>query len=223
MPQPAAMSIASINPGVELTNMVMTLQPEWQGDGALSAVTVRDIRWNMFGGEVTSQGLKAVLAVPPYTVPLTLRSLDLQKVLSVEQQKGLQGTGVLDGTLPLTISSTGVSVKDATLTARPPGGVIRYVASNEATNAVTQSNAGMAFVLQALNNFHYTVLQVGVDYAEDGTLHLRTRLEGRNPDAKKSPPVHFNLTVQENIPALLKSLQLVQGIEDSIQKRFQRP
>ena len=221
MPQPAAMSIASINPGVELTNVVMTLQPEWQGDGALSAVTVRDIRWNMFGGEVTSQGLKAVLAVPPYTVPLTLRSLDLQKVLSVEQQKGLQGTGVLDGTLPVTISSTGVSVKYATLTARPPGGVIRYVASGEATNAVTQSNAGMAFVLQALNNFHYTVLQVGVDYAEDGTLHLRTRLEGRNPDAKKSPPVHFNLTVQENIPALLKSLQLVQGIEDSIQKRFQ--
>jgi hypothetical protein len=152
-----------------------------------------------------------------------LRQLDLQKILSVEQQQGLQGTGLLDGTIPVIISWTGVSVKDGTLAARLPGGVIRYGASDSTAKAITQSNVGMAFVLQALNNFHYNVLEVGVDYAEDGTLHLKTRLEGRNPDAKKSPSVHFNLTVQENIPALLKSLQLVQGIEDSIQKRFQRP
>lgn len=223
MPQPASISIASLNPGVEITNLAMTVQPEWQGDGALSAVSVRDVRWNMFGGEVASPGLKAVLAMPPYTLPLTLRQFDLQRVLNVEQQKGLQGTGVLDGTIPVTVSATGVSVKEGTLTARPPGGTIRYGASDEAAKAVTQSNAAMALVLQALNNFHYTVLQIGVDYAENGTLDLRTRLEGRNPEMKKSPPVHFNLTVQENIPALLKSLRLVQDIEESVQKKFVKP
>jgi hypothetical protein len=78
----------------------------------------------------------------------------------------------------------------------------------------------MQVVLHALGNFHYDVLQVGAQYAENGTLHLRARLEGKNPDQKKSPPIHLNLTVQENIPALLKSLRLVNQLENSVRERF---
>ena len=78
-------------------------------------------------------------------------------------------------------------------------------------------------VAQALNNFHYSLLRVGVEYDESGTLDLSARLEGRNPDLKKSPPIHFNLTVQEHVPTLLKSLRLVQDIEDAVQKKFKRP
>jgi dicarboxylate transporter DctA-like protein len=52
---------------------------------------------------------------------------------------------------------------------------------------------------------------------------LKARLEGKNPDQNKSPPIHFNLTVQENIPALLKSLRLMGDIEQSVQKRFVKP
>mgnify|MGYP003344342564 FL=1 len=50
---------------------------------------------------------------------------------------------------------------------------------------------------------------------------FRSRLEGRNPEMKKMPPIHFNVTVQENIPALLKSLRLVQDIEESLKQRVQ--
>jgi hypothetical protein len=154
---------------------------------------------------------------------LIVRQLDLQKVLSLEQQKGLEGTGLLDGSIPVTVTAHGVSVKNGQFEARPPGGVIRYRGSPEATKAVTQANANMQLVLQALNNFHYNVLQVGAQYADDGTLNLIARLEGRNPDQKKSPPIHFNLTVQENIPALLKTLRLVQDIEESVRKKFVKP
>jgi hypothetical protein len=54
-------------------------------------------------------------------------------------------------------------------------------------------------------------------------LQLQARLEGKNPDQKKSPPIHFNLTVQEHIPSLLKSLRLVGNLEDSIGRGFSRP
>jgi hypothetical protein len=54
-------------------------------------------------------------------------------------------------------------------------------------------------------------------------LQLQARLEGKNPDQKEIPPVHFNLTVQENVPALLKSLRLVNNLEDSVRSRFSRP
>jgi hypothetical protein len=80
----------------------------------------------------------------------------------------------------------------------------------------------MKLVAQALSNFQYTVLRAGVQYAEDGVLQLAAQLEGRNPDMKKSPPIHFNVNVQENIPALLQSLRLVQDIEESLQGKLQR-
>jgi hypothetical protein len=78
-------------------------------------------------------------------------------------------------------------------------------------------------VAQALTNFHYTVLRVGVEYDESGTLDLTARLEGRNPDLKRSPPLHFHLTVQEHVPTLLKSLRLVRDIEEAVRRRAKRP
>ncbi len=221
--RPAEVAVASIHTGVEVTNLKMTVEGEWDVRERLPLVEVRNVRCELLGGAATSQGLRADLAYPPYGLTVLARQLDLQKILSLEQQKGLQGTGMLDGSIPVTVTSQGLTVKDANFEARPPGGVIRYMASPEATHAVTQANADMEVVLQALNNFHYNVLQVGAQYIEDGTLQLKTRLEGKNPDQKNSPPIHFNLTVQENIPALLRSLRLVNDLEDSVRKTLSEP
>lgn len=221
--RPAEIKIASVNSGVEVTNIAMTAQGEWDLRDPLPVAEVRDFNCVVLGGTVTSQGVRADLAHPPFSFTLLVRQLDLERVLSLEQRKGLQGSGLLDGSIPITVTSRGVTIQDGQLEARPPGGVIRYEASPEATKAVTQANANMQLVLKALNNFHYNVLEVGAQYVEDGTLNLKVRLEGRNPDQKKSPPIHFNLTVQENIPALLKSLRLVQDIEESVQKKFVKP
>jgi hypothetical protein len=221
--RPAEIKIASVNSGVEVTNIAVTAQGEWDLREPLPVVEVRDFNCAVLGGTVTSQGVRANLAHLPFSFTLLVRQLDLKKVLSLEQQEGLQGSGLLDGSIPITVTSRGVTIQDGQFEARPPGGVIRYEASPEATKAVTQANASMQLVLKALNNFRYNVLEVGAQYIEDGTLNLKVRLEGRNPDQKKSPPIHFNLTVQENIPALLKSLQLVQNIEESVQKKFVKP
>ena len=218
--RPAEVTVGSLQTGVEVTDLKMTVEGEWDFRERLPLMEIRNIRCEVLGGTVTSQGLRADLAHPPYGLTMLARQLDLQKILTLEQQKGLQGTGVLDGSVPVMVTSRGLTVRDGSFEARPPGGVIRYLASPQATHAVTQANANMEAVLQALNNFQYNVLQVGAEYIEDGTLQLKARLEGRNPDQKKSPPIHFNLTVQENIPALLKSLRLVNGVEDSMRKAF---
>jgi hypothetical protein len=162
-------------------------------------------------------------AKPPFQTTFSLNNLDLAKVLSVEQQQGLQGSGILSGTLPVTITPSGVSVKDGIVEAQPPGGVIRYGITPESSKMISETDSNLHLVSQALNNFHYALLRVGVDYAESGTLLLSARLEGRNPDLNKSPPIHFNLTVQEHIPTLLKSLRLVEDIENAIQKKYKHP
>jgi hypothetical protein len=221
--RPAKVDIASVSRGIEATHISFTVQGESNPQGSPLILEVRDVRWEFLGGTMTSQGVRADLSRPPHAFTVLARAVDLAKVLSLEQQKGLEGSGLLDGTLPVTVSSGGISVKDGVLESRPPGGVILYHASSETSKALTDVNASMKLVLQALNNFHYNVLQVESQYGEDGILHLKARLEGRNPDMKQSPPIHFNLTVQENVPALLKSLRLVHDIETSIENRFVRP
>jgi hypothetical protein len=221
--RPALLTIGSLNPGIEVTNMSFTVQGEWNRQEPWPVIEVREVKCELLGGALTSQGVRANPSRLPFSFTLLARRLDLQKVLSLEQHKGLEGTGILDGSLPVIVGGRGVTVTDGQLEARPPGGVIRYGATADASRAAMRANAHMDMVLQALNNFHYTVLHVGAQYAEDGMLRLRARLEGRNPDMKRSPPFHFNLTVQENIPALLKSLRLVQDIEESVQKKFVRP
>ena len=125
---------------------------------------------------------------------------------------------MLDGSLPVTWSRSGVEVHTGELAARPPGGVVRFEASEETAQSLAATNPNLNLVLQALRNFHYDVLKVGLEYQQDGTLNLSMRLEGKNPDLKKGQPIHFNLTIEENIPALLQSLQVVQRIEEQIEQ-----
>ncbi|MBI3355387.1 MAG: YdbH domain-containing protein, partial [Nitrospirae bacterium] len=178
---------------------------------------------DVFGGTVTSRGPMADLLRPPFQATFSLRNLDLAKVLSVEQQKALQGTGTLNGMLPVTVTSVGVTIKNGVVEAQPPGGIIRYGSIPESSTIISESDSHLRLVAQALNNFHYTLLRVGVKYTENGMLNLAAQLEGRNPDVKNTPPIHLNLTVQEHIPTLLKSLRLVEDIQDAVEKRYKQP
>jgi hypothetical protein len=221
--QPAPVTIGSVQTGVEVSNVATLLHTTWKFPDGLPVIEAKDFRCEVFGGTVTSPGLVADTGTPPYQTTFSLRDLDLAKILSVEQNQGLQGTGTLNGTLPVSITSGGVTIKDGTVAALPPGGIIRYGSAPESSKIISETNAQLHLVTQALNNFHYTLLQVGVDYAESGTLFLTARLEGRNPDFKNIPPVNFNLTVQEHIPTLLKSLRLVEDIQSAVEKKHKRP
>jgi hypothetical protein len=221
--EPAPVSIGSVHIGIEMTNVSALLQGSWKFPDGLQVIEAKDFRCEMFGGLITSPGIVADIAKPPYHATVILRDLDLARVLSVEHNQGIQGTGTLNGTLPVSIVSGGLTVKDGMVTALPPGGVIRYGSAPESSRVISETNTQLHLVTQALNNFHYTLLRVGVDYTETGTLLLTARLEGRNPDLKKLPPVNFNLTVQEHIPSLLKSLRLVGDIQDAVERKYKRP
>ncbi|MDP1768689.1 MAG: YdbH domain-containing protein [Nitrospirota bacterium] len=221
--QPVPVTIASLQTGVEVTNLSTLFQVKWRLPNGLPVIDVKDFQCDVFGGSVTSPGLLVDLAKRSYQSTFSLRSLDLAKILSVEQQKGLLGTGTLNGTLPLTITPDGVVIEGGVVEAQPPGGVIRYLSTPESSKIISESDSPLSLVSQALNNFHYTRLRVGVEYAETGMLDLSARLEGRNPDLAKSPPIHFNLTVQEHIPTLMNSLRLTQDIQDTVQKKLKRP
>ena len=222
MTQPASIFVAAVQSGVEIADLTASYRIRWKLKDDVPIVDVRDFRCEAFGGTISNPGGVIDLAKPPVTTTFSLRNLDLAKLLSVEQQKALQGTGTLHGTLPVTITSGGITVKDGVIEAQPPGGTIRYISTSDSPKMLSESDGQPQLVAQALDNFQYSLLRVGVRYGETGTLDLNARLEGRNPDLTKTPPIHFNLTVQEHIPTLLKSLRLVEDIHGTIPRKYGR-
>lgn len=219
---PATVTIAALQTGVEVTDVSLQWQLGLAHPLPRSWIELRNVSASMLGGRVMSEGLRFEVGRPEHTLLVKVEHLDIQQLLQVEQQQGVEGTGLLDGVIPIRLTPAGVQVQDGWLEARPPGGSLRYQSAPDAAQERVSSDASLQLVLQALSNFHYNVLQLGVQYTEEGTLKLTARLEGKNPDWQQGRPIHFNLTVAENIPALLKSLRLVRGMQHTIEEHFEK-
>lgn len=226
MAGPATVRIGRVDPGVPLENIALTLRLGRLGfgDGAgQPSVDLKDVSAHTLGGRVSSPRIHFDPARAPTRFTLNVDGVQLDRLLQLEQQQGLEGSGVLDGSIPITLNGKTVTIHEGRVAVRPPGGVIRFAPLDETRRMLVRAKPEMELVLRALENFRYDVLRAAVNYQEDGTLLLETRLEGKNPDMKEVPPVHFNLNVEENIPALLQSVQVVKDIEQRLEKAFGQP
>jgi hypothetical protein len=172
----------------------------------------------LFDGELTLQPFFFEIGKAMSTTTVTLTSLSIEEILKLYGQEKLTGSGHVDGTLPLTITTQGAIITDGSLAARAPGGILECDLS--AWLAGHPGNIGIEFASRALKNFHYSSLASTVNYKEDGALTLNIQLQGVNPDLNKGQPVNVNVTVEENIPALIQSLKLIKrGPQGLIEKQ----
>lgn len=187
----------------------------------LPVVRVQKVNAQLLGGRAHTGSFELDFARDSNTFVVQLEHIGLNEIMQLEQQEGLDGTGLLDGQIPITLSHEGIAVADGQLSARAPGGVIRYTPTEKVT-ALAQSNPSVNLVVDALSNFQYQVMKVSSDYKPKGDLNLQVHLEGRNPDWQKGQPLHLNLNLQENIPTLLRSLQLSDEISERVRKHYQK-
>ncbi len=220
---PATVTIGRMNAGIEVADTTFDLNLRLGPGDTLPTFDIENFTAFIFGGQVSSIGMYVDLARPPSLFTVKLDGLQLDQILQLEQQKGLDGSGLLDGVVPITLNPHSLEIHEGRIEARAPGGVIHFEPEEGTAKTLLQANPQMEIVLQSLRNFHYDVLKAEVNYDAKGTLTLATKLEGKNPDIEKGRLVHFNLRIEENIPALLKSLRVMKGIEDKIDQLFQGP
>jgi hypothetical protein len=173
---------------------------------------------HLLGGKVSLSNTVIDPSATTHEVNLKIRGLDLGEILRLEQEETVKGTGTLDGKLPLFISGKDVEVHQGSIHARSPGGTLQLDIAEETANSWAKTQPNLDLIVKSLKNYQYTKLEVGVDYEKNGILKLATKLEGKNPDFRKGVPIHFNLNIEENIPALMKSLSLVKDLENKIEK-----
>ena len=174
----------------------------------------------LFNGAVKLPAMTLDLREERWLLPLQLEQLDLQQLLTQHPTTDLMGHGLINGEIPLIISPQGFEVAQGRLQAKEPGGSLSY--RSPQAQSMAASNPAMKTMFTALDDFHYTVLSSDVSYSTDGQLVLALRLEGRNPAMEGGRPVHLNITLEENIPALITSLQLTNQLNEVIQQRVQQ-
>lgn len=173
----------------------------------------------VLGGRIWLDPGTADLAATAQTLNAHLRGLQLPLLLEAYPTDGLTGTGVIDGELQLQRGEDGLSIENGTIQAREPGGVLRFRSAK--MQALGQSNPAMRLVVGALDDFHYDLLSSDVRYATNGKLDLGLKLNGRNPALEGGRPINLTINLQEDIPALLTSLQLSDRVSETIRRRVQ--
>lgn len=216
-----SLALAQANPGIELGPVRGQLsyhaalaQP---ADGRLE---LGELRTGLLGGEVRVLPTTLDLAQREQRAELQLQGLELGRLFEVYPTEGLSGGGTLDGRLPVLLRDGQLVIDDGAVAAREPGGVLRY--RSDKLQRLAAANPSMRELAGVLEDFHYTVLSSQVDYGENGNMILGLRLQGSNPDFQQGRQVNLNVTLEENIPALLASLQLSGKVSEIIQQRVQQ-
>jgi hypothetical protein len=213
--------VGEINHGIVAGPLL--LSASYQADAnALSAGTldIRQLQLALMGGTVSLQPQQLNLADHEQLLQLELKQLALSQLLQQHPSTDVSGNGSLSGRIPLLLSSKGASVQQGVIAAESPGGQLQYRPAT--AQGMAASNPGMKLVLEALDDFHYSVLSSNVSYDTSGKLLLALQLQGKNPALEQGRAINLNINLEEDIPALITSLQLSSQISDVIKKRVQQ-
>lgn len=216
--QTSGVTLDTVNPGIALNDIRVagrystTTDKNADGTARLESASAR-----LLGGDLRIEPAQWQLSKLPLRMPLQLKGVELSQLMQVYPAEGLAGSGVLRGTIPLQISRQGVSIDAGQIEALAPGGSLKLPA--DSLSGMAQDNEAMALVVRAMQNFNYSVLSSTVDYDQDGKLALGMRLEGSSPDVRSGHPIVLNINLEEDIPALLTSLQLAGRVNDAVTEK----
>ena len=211
--RPSEIHVALVEIGIPVEN----ISARYTLDLDALAVDVDDLRMSAFGGVVRADPFSFRTASERNTLTLHAESLELEELLSTVDLEKVKITGSIGANLPVTIVGRDVTIKDGRLAGDPAGGVIRYLGRDEPKGAKL---SGLDMATRALSNFVFKTLTSEVDYGEDGNLVLKMRLEGRNPDLEDNRPIILNLSLENNVRQMLRSLKAARTVEEILERRL---
>lgn len=162
--------IASINPGIEVNDGVLSFQMEPK-----FLLRVNGARWPFMDGELTLDPTTMQIGVAE-TRHYTLRVAGLNAGSFIQRMEvsNINATGTFDGVLPLVFDQNGGRIDNGALTSRPPGGSVAY---NGALTYKDLSAMGN-FAFDALRDVRYKQMQIGLGGSLSGDIVTRISFDG---------------------------------------------
>lgn len=180
---------------------------------------VQSLEAQFLGGTVTILEGLADPAAGSLTGRIHAAAIDLDALADMLNIEGLEGTGRLTGDLGFQVTEKAVIVERGELMAEKPG-ILRY--RGEALRAAATGNEDLALLVQALENFHYEVLTLGIDIPEFGEGIVTLHLEGNNPDVLDGHPFDVTINLESEYGRLIKTFLTLYKEMDVILQRALR-
>lgn len=189
-------------------------------------IDVESLEWSLHGGRLhTAAALD--LSAEENAATLGVSELDIGRLVAGLGRDDLEVTGIVSGDLALRVAGDRIFADGGRLTASEAGGVIRYRPGgpgDPADAGPPESGAvgGMELVLDALENFHYRTLEVGVTGELTGEMNLKLSIEGSNPEVYDGYPFQINLNLEGPVADVVRGSQTGFRIQDAIEERFRQ-
>ncbi|RWX55000.1 hypothetical protein EDI28_14800 [Photobacterium chitinilyticum] len=164
----------------------------------------------LLGGSISTHGITSSSLTNIPHIPILVHRLDLEKLMQAVEPNDVELTGTLDGSFPMSIQDGLPAIQSGKLHSRYPGGVLRYREGSAIDKNVEAAGENSLLVIsKILKNYKYDSLAVDIDYSKEGQLNASSRFKGYNPDFQNGRPVYINLNIEDDIPALIKTLNTI--------------
>ena len=202
-------SVERLNPGVPLESGKITFQLV---NG--NQFNVESASFPFAGGTLALSPLNWSLAGEQQTVEVTANGIELSKLVEVLKLPDTRATGTVSGSFPINVEGTDIFVRDARLKADEEGGYISYQGTAADSAGAADPNAKMAF--EALQDFDFTVLELGLDGNVRDRMTISLILEGQSRkgiaygngnQVLNGQPFLFDITVNSALGELLRNAQ----------------
>lgn len=228
-------TVGSLNPGVPLVNGRIVFRLD---DGKTLAVD--SAAFPFAGGALALSPVDWVLGGETQHLEVTAQGIELAALVEVLKLPNTEASGTVAGRFPIDVDGTKILVRDARLRADADGGRIAYQGPVSDAAAAGESGARMAF--EALKDFDFTVLELGLDGDVADRMTVSVLLQGVSrrgipygPDGQvvTGQPFEFNIAVTSALADLFRNAQyytsqkyltdvIVKEVQDSREKDDQR-
>ncbi len=201
--------------GMPLTDIAIRFQVLPEG-----TLLVENAVWPWAGGVIETHDVRLTPGAQRHDLTLDVRGVKVAHLLHLADLEGLEGTGQLEGHIPIEVIGTTPFIRKGRLSTGPGGGVISYV--SESTDAALRgSGAGGELLADALKNFHYTEVVMEMDGETTGPVNVRLRVAGANPDLYDGHPIELNINVEGDIGQMLRAGTAGTAITDGLRRHIE--
>lgn len=172
-------------------------------------IAVKSLTAKLLGGEIEVKPSSAVLDSPSCNaLPILITHIEIPQILSLYQNENIEATGRLKGTIPMSVCGRKFRIDKSVLTSETGGNI-------KIKNTTKSGNPGIDFAFLALQDFDYSSLMATLSMMQDGAMNIALKLSGTSNSLNNKTPIVVNINLEENLWALLHSLQITQKIADN--------
>ncbi|WP_395327136.1 YdbH domain-containing protein [Novosphingobium sp. BL-8H] len=203
------LKIASLNPGIEVTDGVLSFQMEPN-----YLLRVNGAQWPFMDGVLTLEPATMTIgASETRYYKLTVKGLNAATFVQHLEVGNINATGVFDGELPLVFDENGGRIDKGYLRSRPPGGNVSYIGALTYKDLSAMGN----FAFGALKSVDYRQMEIGLDGSLSGDILTRISFDGLSQGEGASQnfitrqvaklPIHFIVNIKAPFMSLFGNMR----------------